>query len=149
VTVTGVSTQSELRVSSLSGDVTIRSAKARSVDADSTSGEVRLIDIVSDRVTAKAMSGDVSFAGTLAKGGRYQFHSQSGDVRLTLGADSGFELDASTFNGSVRSDFPLTLGAGEPVGGKSPLKSVRGVFGNGGAQLTIRAFSGDVTIAKK
>jgi DUF4097 and DUF4098 domain-containing protein YvlB len=149
VEVSGVSTESELRVSSLSGDVTVRSTKARSVDADSTSGDVTLTDVTSGRVTGKALSGAVSFTGTVAKGGRYQFQSQSGDVSLTLVATSGFELDASTFNGTVRSDFPLTLSAGQPVGGKSPLKSIRGVFGDGGAQLTIRAFSGDIAITKK
>ena len=149
VTVTGVSTQGELRVSSLSGDVVVRSARARSVDADSTSGGVTLIDVTSDRVTGKALSGDVSFAGPLAKGGRYQFQSQAGDIRLTLMGAAGFELDASTFSGSVRSDFPLTVPPGQPVGGQGQRKSVRGVFGDGGAQIMLRAFSGDITIGKK
>jgi DUF4097 and DUF4098 domain-containing protein YvlB len=149
VAVTGVSTQGELRVSSLSGDVLVRSARARSVDADSTSGDVTLIDVTSDRVTGKALSGEISFTGPLAKGGRYQFQSQSGDVSLTLVGAAGFELDASTFSGRVRSDFPLTLPPGQPVGGQGPRKSIRGVFGDGGAQLLLRAFSGDITIAKK
>jgi DUF4097 and DUF4098 domain-containing protein YvlB len=149
VTVTGVATQGELRAVSLSGDVVIRSAKARTVDADSTSGNVTLTDVTSDRVTGKTMSGDVSFTGPLAKGGRYQFQSQSGDVQLTLVGTQGFELDASTFSGGVRSDFPLTLPAGQPVGGQATRKSLRGVFGDGGATLLLRAFSGDITITKK
>jgi DUF4097 and DUF4098 domain-containing protein YvlB len=149
VTVTGVSTEGELRASSLSGDVIIRSARARSVDADSTSGDVTLTDVTSERVTGKALSGDVSFSGSLAKGGRYQFQSQSGDIGLTLAGTSGFELDASTFSGSVRSDFPLTLPAGQPVGGQGPRKNIRGAFGDASAQLVLRAFTGDITISKK
>jgi DUF4097 and DUF4098 domain-containing protein YvlB len=149
VTVTGVSTQGELRAASLSGDVVIRSARARAVDADSTSGNVTLADVTSDRITGKTMTGEVSFTGPLAKGGRYEFRSQSGEVRLTLVGTQGFELDASTFSGGVRSDFPLTLPAGQPVGGQATRKSLRGVFGDGGATLLLRAFSGDITITKK
>ena len=149
VTVTGVSTQGELRAASLSGDVVIRSARARAVDADSTSGNVTLSDVTSDRITGKTISGEVSFTGPLAKGGRYQFQSQSGDVQLFLVGTQGFELDASTFSGGVRSDFPLTLPAGQPVGGQATRKSLRGVFGDGGATLLLRAFSGDISIVKK
>jgi DUF4097 and DUF4098 domain-containing protein YvlB len=149
VTVTGVSTQGELRAASLSGDVVIRSARARAVDADSTSGNVTLSDVTSDRITGKTISGEVSFTGPLAKGGRYQFQSQVGDVQLFLVGTQGFELDASTFSGGVRSDFPLTLPAGQPVGGQATRKSLRGVFGDGGATLLLRAFSGDITIVKK
>jgi len=149
VTVTGVSTQGELRAASLSGDVVIRSARARAVDADSTSGNVTLSDVTSDRITGKTISGEVSFTGPLAKGGRYQFQSQVGDVQLFLVGTQGFELDASTFSGGVRSDFPLTLPAGQPVGGQATRKSLRGVFGDGGATLLLRAFSGDISIVKK
>jgi DUF4097 and DUF4098 domain-containing protein YvlB len=148
-TAIGIDHQNELRVSTISGDVTIRSARARAVDADSTSGDVSLTDVVCDRATIKAFSGDVTYAGSLAKAGRYTFHSQSGDVRLTLDASSGFELDASTFGGSVRSDFPLTVPAGQPVGGQGARRTLRGVVGSGGATLSVKAFSGDISIAKK
>ncbi len=149
VTVTGVSTQGELRAASLSGNVVVRSARSRALDADSTSGNVTLSDVTSDRITGKTVSGNVSFTGPLSKGGRYEFRSQAGDLSLTLVGTSGFELDASTFSGSVRSDFPVTVPAGQPVGGQAARKSLRGAFGDGGATLLLRAFSGDITITKK
>ncbi len=102
-----------------------------------------------ERATAKSFSGDITFSGSLAKAGRYQFQSQSGEIRLTLVGTPGFELDASTFTGSVRSDFPVTVPPGQPIGGQGSRKSLRGVVGAGGATLSIRAFSGDITIAKK
>jgi DUF4097 and DUF4098 domain-containing protein YvlB len=148
-TASGIDHQNELRVSTISGDVTIRSARARSVDADSTSGNVALTDVMCDRATVKAFSGDITYSGALAKAGRYQFNSQSGDVHLTLVGTSGFELDASTFSGSVGSDFPVTVPAGQPVSGQGSRKSLRGVVGTGGPTLSIRTFSGDITIAKK
>jgi DUF4097 and DUF4098 domain-containing protein YvlB len=148
-TASGIDHQNDLRVSSISGNVTIRAARARSLDVDSTSGDVALTDVVCDRATVKAFSGDLSYSGSLAKAGRYEFHSQSGDIRLTLAGTSGFELDASSFSGSVRSDFPVTVPPGQPIGGQGVRKSIRGVVGSGGATLSIKTFSGDITVARK
>ena len=148
-TASGIDHQNELRISTISGTVILRSARARAVDADSTSGDVALTDVICDRALVKAFSGDITYSGSLAKAGRYEFKSQSGDVRITLVGAPGFDLDASTFAGSVRSDFPVTLPAGQPVGGQGARKSLRGVVGSGGATLSIKAFSGDITIVKK
>jgi DUF4097 and DUF4098 domain-containing protein YvlB len=145
----GINHPNELRVSSVSGTVTLTDAKVRSVDADSISGDVIMSDVTCERTTAKSISGDITFSGPLAKVGRYQFQSQSGEIRLTLVGTPGFELDASTFSGSVRSDFPVTVPPGQPIGGQGSHKTLRGVVGSGGATLSIRAFSGDISITKK
>lgn len=147
--VSGVSNQNELRASSVSGNVTVNGAKVRSVDADSISGDVTLADVVCDRATAKSISGSIIFGGPLARSGRYEFKSQSGDIHLTLAGTPGFEVDANTFSGNVRSDLPVTLRAGETVGGRGVRKGIHGVHGDGSAQLVLTSFSGDITIAKK
>jgi DUF4097 and DUF4098 domain-containing protein YvlB len=148
--VSGVSNANELRAMTVSGDVTVTGAKARAVDADSISGSVTLTDVACDRATAKSISGDIAFGGALARSGRYEFKSQSGDIRVTLAGTPGFELDASSFSGNVRSDLPITIRAGEPIGGsRGPGKKVRGTFGDGSASLVLVSFSGNVVIAKK
>jgi hypothetical protein len=72
-------------------------------------------------------------------------------VRVTLpGNTSGFELDASTFSGSVRSDFPVTLRPLARDDRRPPsARAMRGTFGDAGAILAVRSFSGTVVIAKK
>ncbi len=145
----GIDHANELRVSSVSGTATLTGAKVRSVDADSISGDVIMSDVTSERATAKSISGDITFSGPLAKAGRYQLQSQSGEIRLTLASGSAFELDASTFSGSVRSDFPVTVPPGQPIGGQGMRKTLRGIVGSGGATLSLRSFSGDITIARK
>jgi DUF4097 and DUF4098 domain-containing protein YvlB len=147
--VSGVSNERDLRVSSVSSNVTVNSAKVRSLDADSISGDVTLTDAVCDRAIAKSISGSIGFSGPLAKSGRYEFKSQSGDIHLALAGTPGFEVDASSFSGSVRSDLPVTLRAGESVGGRGSRKGLHGVHGDGSAQLVLISFSGDITIAKK
>jgi len=148
-TASGINHQNDLRVSSVSGDVTLTGAKARSLEADSISGNVTLTDVTCERATVKSMSGDVTYSGPLLKGGRYQLNAQSGDVKVVAVGTTAFEVDAGTFSGSITCDFPVTLPAGQPVGGHGSRKSLRGVVGSGGSTLSIRAFSGDVAITKK
>jgi hypothetical protein len=147
--VSGVSNQNELRVSSVSGTVTVNGAKVRSLDADSISGDVQLRDVTCDRLTARSISGTLSFDGPLAKGGRYEFKAQSGDIRLALVGDPGFEVDAGSFSGNVRSDLPVTTRSGDAQSGGRSHRGIHGVHGDGGAQLVLTSFSGDITIAKK
>jgi DUF4097 and DUF4098 domain-containing protein YvlB len=147
--VSGVSNANDLRAMTVSGDVTVTGAKVRTIDADSISGTVHLADVTCERATAKSISGDIAFGGSLAKNGRYEFKSQSGDIRVTVAGAPGFELDASSFSGNVRSDLPLTLPAGTSVGGHGPGKKIRGTHGDGSAQLVLTSFSGDIVIAKK
>jgi hypothetical protein len=73
-------------------------------------------------------------------------------VRVTLGADTpGFELDASTFSGSVRSDFPVTIRpvSGNANGRRTVNRAIRGTYGDAGAILAVRSFSGSVVIIRK
>ena len=86
-------------------------------------------------------------------------NSHSGDIRLLVPAGVGFELEANTFSGSLRSDLPLTLrGATRPETerddddtprGRRNSQSLRGTFGDGSAIVTVRTFSGDVVITRR
>ncbi len=102
----GIANPNELRVSSVSGTVTLTGAKVRSVDADSISGDVILSDVTCDRATAKSISGDIAFTGPLAKGGRYQFQSQSGRHSAHARRHAGVRTRREQFSGTVRSECP-------------------------------------------
>lgn len=133
-----------LASSSVSGDVTLRHVSARRVEAGSVSGNIRLEDMQCDRVTASTTSGGISFSGTLAKNGRYELKGFSGDVRLQLSGDTGFEVDATTFSGQIRSDdFPVTSR------GRANRRSLSGSYGDGSAVLDLQTFSGSIIIAKR
>jgi DUF4097 and DUF4098 domain-containing protein YvlB len=145
----GVSGQDQLRVSTVSGDLTVRSVKARSISAESVSGEVSLVDVACDTASVKSMSGDVEYAGQLSKSGRYELKSHSGDVRIGVPANIGFELDARTFSGNVRSDMPVTTRAGESAMGGRERKGLRGTYGDGSVFLLLTTFSGDIVVSKR
>lgn len=140
-----------LTLGTVSGTVVATGLKARSLECSSVSGGLQLTGAQIERLLAKSVSGSIEFGGALVKGGRYDFGSHSGDIRIALSSETGFELDASTFSGSVRSDFPVTLrsdGAGAGAR-RGTGRTIRGSFGDGSAMLSVKTFSGTVVISKK
>lgn len=152
VTLTNVQAEGDISVGTINGTMSAKAIKAHGIDFSSISGDLVIADTVCDRLAAKSVSGSVEYSGGISKTGRYNLTSHSGTIRLTLANPSGFELNADSFSGSVRSDFPVTLG---PTSGRDdrrrvgPGRTMHAVFGDGGATLTIRTFSGDIVIAKR
>jgi DUF4097 and DUF4098 domain-containing protein YvlB len=133
---------------SVSGSVVLRKVTARRVELGSVSGTVVIEDVQSERVEAHSVSGNVEFGGELAKQGRYELTSHSGDVRVAVSGGTGFELEADSFSGSVRSDLPITTHGSGP-GGPGRRRALRGVHGDGSAVLDVTTFSGSIVISKR
>ena len=147
-----IGTQTALVLGTVSGNVVGTGLKVRTLEAGTVSGDVRLAGSQIERLEAKAVSGNIEFDAPLVKGGRYEFVSHSGDVRVVLSGNTGFELDADTFSGSVRSDIPITLrSVGQTRSGerRSSPRAIRGTYGDASAILSVRLHSGSVVITKK
>jgi DUF4097 and DUF4098 domain-containing protein YvlB len=152
VSLSGVSFDGDLNVGSVSGSVTVSGVKVRELDLGSVSGNLVVTDATCDRLTAKSVSGNVEYTGALARNGRYDINSHSGTVRLTIPGNTGFDLTANTFSGSIRSDFAMTVGGDasrEIRGAGMRNQSIHGTVGDGSATITVRTFSGSIVIAKK
>ena len=151
VTAQNIGTQTTLVLSTISGTVLGTGLKVRALEAGTVSGNVRLVGSEVERLEAKSVSGSIEFDSPLAKGGRYEFTSHSGNVRIMLSGNTGFELDADTFSGSVRSDVPVTLRAvgRTEQGRRGSSRAIRGTHGDASAFLTVRSHSGSVIITKK
>ena len=147
-----IGTQTALVLGTVSGNVVGTGLKVRTLEAGTVSGDVRLAGSQIERLEAKALSGNIEFDAPLVKGGRYEFTSHSGDVRLILSGNTGFELDADTFSGSVRSDIPVTLrtvGQTRSSERRGSPRAIRGTYGDASAILSVRSHSGSVVITKK
>ncbi len=131
-----------VELSSTSGNVQARGIRVRRLDLGTISGSVIGRDLHCDAATLHTMSGDVEYTGSLTPGGRYAFRSHSGNVRMTVGTGVGFELEASTFSGEVRSG--LTLRMEGSTGRRN--RTVRGTYGDGRARIEASSFSGNVVI---
>jgi DUF4097 and DUF4098 domain-containing protein YvlB len=152
VDLTDTSADAEMSASSISGTIRARGLKARALDLGTVSGDVVLSNVSCERLNIRSVSGDVEYSGILSKSGRYDINSHSGTVRLTLSSDVGFELNANSFSGSIRSDLPVTIGAAGQRGDRrrlGPGRAIQGVYGDGSATLTVRTFSGEIIITKR
>lgn len=154
VTARDIGTQTTLVLSTVSGTVLGTGLRVRALEAGSVSGDVRLVGSDIERLEARSVSGNIEFDAPLAKGGRYEFTSHSGNVRILMSGNTGFELDADTFSGSVRSDVPVTLRAvgrndAAPRQRRGSNRAIRGSYGDASAFLSVRSHSGSVVISKK
>lgn len=133
--------------SSISGDVVFRRVNARRMDGGSVSGSIKFDDVQCDRVNAQTTSGGVSFSGTLVRGGHYELHAFSGEVRVMLSGNTGFEVDATSFSGEVRTDIPITTRGSTT--GRGRRTTLTGTYGDGSAILDLQTFSGSIVISKR
>ena len=135
---------SDVRINSISGDISVQCVKGH-VELNSASGSMNLFDI-GDDADATTTSGDVKFASKIRTGGRYRLKSTSGQVHMTVPADSpGFTATLSSYSGEVETDFPLTV--------ESPLQGpvnrrIIGRYLDGQAQIQLDSFSTGVKLSK-
>lgn len=136
-----VETEGQVRVSTGNGDVEVRNAKAR-VHVSTGNGDV---DVVTVEGPVEVSSGngniDVRMSALRARDDM-EFSTGSGNVLLTLPANYNGELEASTGNGSISSDFDLR------IRGQLNPRRIRATIGNGGPMLRMSTGNGQFEIRK-
>lgn len=142
VTVRGLA--GDLVVKTTSGDVDVRGVEGE-VRVATVSGDVLLRETGARAVSARTTVGDVTYEGAFARGGRYEFATHSGDVRLVLPAGVNAEMTMQSFSGAMDTDFPVTL-----AGARSATRprTLEFVIGEGGARVRAETFSGDVVLRR-
>jgi hypothetical protein len=119
--------------------------KARSINND-----VVLENVNHSRVEVSTISGEITMRGPLARAGRYDLKTTSGDITLTMPADSSFQLAARVSeNGEIITDFPLKYTGG--VSSVSLLSAGRmiGTYGKGDATINLISFNGTLRLRKQ
>jgi hypothetical protein len=135
-----------LEATTISGTVRIRRLQARSLAINSVSGGVELEDVTAERIDAQVISGDIAFSGELERNGRYELTSHSGSIKMAIAGGAGFQIEATSFSGSITTDIPVTSQGGQ--NGRRN-RSLRGTVGSGGAVLDLTTFSGSIVITKR
>jgi hypothetical protein len=134
-------TQGRVNVSTGNGDVEVRNAKA-SVHVSTGNGDVTVVT-VEGPVEVSSGNGDIDVRMSALRAKEdMSFHTGSGDVKLTLPASYNGELDASTGNGTIRSDFDLK------VKGQLNPRHIRATIGEGGPMLRMNTGNGEFEIRK-
>lgn len=146
VELTNSQSDSELTISTVSGNIRGGSIKARAIVVSTVSGDGQLRGCECGRAQLKSVSGSVEYAGPLAQGGRYEANVHSGDIRFLPSGPVGFELEANSFSGDIHTDGPLKVTSSNR-NSHGPGRSVRGTAGNGGAFVELTSFSGDIVVS--
>lgn len=134
-------TEGAVRVSTGNGDVEVRGARS-SVRVSTGNGRVN-VTTTEGPVEARTGNGDIDVMMTQLKArDDMTFSSGSGTVRVTLPAGYNGELDASTGNGELRSDFDLR------IQGRMNPRRVRATIGEGGPKLRLTTGNGRLEIRK-
>ena len=106
--------------------------KATTVNGDvkvSTSGLARATTV---NGSIQASMGRADWSGTT------HFNTVNGSITVKLPDNASTDVSASTVNGSMNTDFPLT------VQGKFSMKNMKGTIGDGGRELQMETVNGSI-----
>ena len=132
---TGVKGPISARTSS--GSIEVTQTGGGDVEASSSSGSIKVRG-VQGAVRASTTSGSLAIEGQMARD--WRLSSSSGHVTVSVPANQGFELDASSSSGRINTDFPIT------VSGTIGKHALRGAARGGGPLLHVRTSSGGISI---
>jgi hypothetical protein len=111
------------------------------VQAATTNGDVEVS--TSEWASAKTTNGGVRVSMGNAKwSGELELMTTNGSVDVTLPASAEFKVDASTTNGGIQTDFPIT------IQGRFGPKSLSGTVGGGGRDLKVATTNGGIELKK-
>ena len=131
-----------LRAESVSGSVRAETVSG-SVDASTVSGMIRLVGIQSRDVRTETVSGNIQYTGSIDSGGKYDFESHSGTIRLNIPRNSGANVSVETFSGDVSTDFTAIRQPGDRGRQRG---SFEFTIGDGRARISASTFSGRIII---
>ena len=134
-------TDGAVRVTTGNGDVVVRDVKG-AVRVTTGNGRVT-VSTAQGPVEARSGNGDIDVRMSAVRPSEdMTFSTGSGDVRVTLPTNYNGELDATTGNGSISSDFELK------VEGRMSPRRVRATIGTGGARLRLATGNGGLELRK-
>jgi hypothetical protein len=148
ITITNAGADAQLSLSTVNGDLLVQTLNTRALDVNTVNGDVRIGGWSGDRAHIRTLDGDLDLQTSLVKGGRYEIESHSGNINLSLPEQPGFELEAHTFNGRIRIDFPIRSEGPIRDNDRGP-RSVRGTYGDGSSSLRLQTFNGNLTVTRR
>jgi hypothetical protein len=126
------------------GSIHVEGTRGR-IRAHSLNGSLKLKDVGGD-VEGSTTNGSLTLelAGTGWQGKGLKLDTQNGSIHLNLPANFGADVEASTVNGHVRSDFPT------PNNGEDRERhSLMFTIGAGGPKIEARTVNGSVQISRQ
>lgn len=130
-------------VETVSGDIRARGLGGR-IKYETVSGDIDAENGRYREISAGTVSGDINLRGQPEADVHLDVESMSGSVHLYLPGDASTRLRASSFSGSIRSDFGTVRNEDH-----GPGSSLDASNGGGQGQVKIETFSGDIDLRRQ
>ncbi len=122
----------------MNSNVTVDGVRS-SVKINSMNGRINATDLTGD-TDLGTMNGAITASFSSIKSGQsIRLDTMNGSCRLNVPHDLSANFHASSMNGSVSCDLPITLE-------KSGRHSLRGTIGQGGATITLHSMNGGLSL---
>jgi len=126
---------------SVNGDVSIEgvtgNAIARTVNGDVQVSAAGAVEASTVNGSINAVMGAANFDDDL------EFHTVNGSITLELPEGVNADVSASTVNGGMETDFPLT------VQGRWGPRHLRGTIGSGGKSISLETVNGTISLRRQ
>jgi hypothetical protein len=123
------------------GEVTVDNVRGP-VEASSGNGDVR-VTTVQGPVSARSGNGDLRVRMTeLRVADDMEFTTGNGRIEITVPTGFNADIDASTSNGGINSDFPIE------VSGRLSKTRIRGTIGQGGRRIRLVTGNGEIELRR-
>ncbi len=147
---------------SVQGEITLEKAKGRvevravnegihladingDVSAESTNGSITLDRVDSSNVDLYTVNGNISYDGPIRDKGLYRLTTHNGTLAMPIADKANATVTARTYNGGIRSTFPLPNDAS---GSERRAKRLTLTLGNGSAHVELESFSGSIALRR-
>ena len=145
VTLRGNGRPAEMHITTISGNIRLDHG-AGDLEATTTSGDLTAQLDPARSVRLHTISGDMSVRGRLTKDADVDGQTVSGEAKLYVGAENGYEYEVTTFSGSIHNCFNAQA---EKTSRYSPGERLSGSLGNGAAHVRLKTMSGDIDLCDK
>lgn len=127
------------QISLVNGSLTVQKVEGE-VDAKLVNGKAHISDLSGEASISSVNGGIEANYTSLNNVREIRLKSVNGSIELVLPGSPNAEVKASTVNGSIKSDFPLT------VQGSFSGRSLSGTLGGGGTRIELSNVNGSMHI---
>jgi hypothetical protein len=133
------------RLKTATGDLSMQGG-GDDISLTSISGNITVADGSAQRGRFESVTGSITYAGDVARGGEARFDTHSGAIELRFAANANAEIDAATITGTIENGLtPRRPSVGREGRGMELYTS----SGTGGARVQVRSFKGNVKLSTK
>jgi hypothetical protein len=139
-----IGSPSWLRAKTATGMITFQGASS-DMGLSTVSGPIKVEGGVFERTKIETVTGNIAFAGTLDRGGTFDFDTHSGNVDIGIPQKIGANISAVTIAGTITNNLSVHAPIPGRFGRGAELTME---LGGGGARVSVRTFKGLVTFRR-